>query len=64
MQGIREHGIQYVVVIHTDFNYYLPSETVCFDLLYTAYPEAFRLVEEKGQLRIYEVLLDSAARAR
>ncbi len=64
MQGIREHRIQYVVVIHTRFNYYVPSETVCFDLLYTAYPRVFHLAKEQGELRIYEVLPDSAARAR
>jgi hypothetical protein len=59
MQGIREHHINYVIVINRNFSYYLPQETICFDLLYSSYPEAFRLVEMRGQVRIYEVLQDS-----
>lgn len=60
MEGIRKHHINYVVVVDRGFNYYLPSETTCLNLLYAAYPEAFRLVEPKGQVRIYEVLQGSA----
>jgi len=60
MQGIREHHIQYLIIIDRGFNYYLPPEMVCFDKLYTTYPDEFRLVEEKGKLRIYEVLRESA----
>jgi hypothetical protein len=56
MHGIREHHIQYVIVIDRGFNYYLPPDTICFDLLYRAYPQAFRLVEAKDQVTIYEVL--------
>jgi hypothetical protein len=61
MHGIREHHIQYVVVIDRDFNYYLPPDPVCFDSLYKAYPQEFRLAEAKGQVKIYEVLPDSTA---
>jgi hypothetical protein len=60
MEGLRKHHINYVVVVDRGFNYYLPSETTCLNLLYAAYPEAFRLVEPKGQVRIYEVLQGSA----
>jgi hypothetical protein len=63
MQGVRKHHIQYVVVVDRKFSYYLPPDVVCFDLLYTAYPLGFRLVEMKGQLRIYEVLQGSTALA-
>jgi hypothetical protein len=56
MHGIRDHHIRYLIVINSTFNYYLPSETVCFDLLHSAYPNAFRLAEQQGVLRIYEVL--------
>lgn len=60
MHGIREHHIQDVIVIEKDFNYYLPPDPICFDLLHRAYPQAFRLAEAKGQVKIYEVLQDSA----
>ncbi len=61
MQGIREHHIQYVVVIDGHFSFYLPQELICFDLLHAAYPETFLLVEAKPPISIYEVLPDSAA---
>jgi hypothetical protein len=64
MQGMREHRIRYVVIIDRGFSYYLPAESVCFDILYTGYPEAFRLVEQRSNLRIYEVLPYSTALAR
>ena len=59
MQGIREHHIQYVVVIDRGFDYYLPPDRLCFDALYRAYPHVFRLVDTQDQLSIYEVLPDS-----
>jgi hypothetical protein len=61
MRGIREHHIQYVIVIDRAFNYYLPPAPVCFDVLYKTYPQAFRLAEAWGQVKIYEVLPDSTA---
>jgi Dolichyl-phosphate-mannose-protein mannosyltransferase len=60
MEGIRKHHIGYVVIVDRSFNYYLPGETTCFDLLYAAYPRAFRLAEAKGRVKIYEVLQDSS----
>jgi hypothetical protein len=56
MRGIGEHHIQYVIVIDRGFNYYSPPDPVCFDALYRAYPEAFRLASANGGLKIYEVL--------
>ena len=56
MEGIRKHHIDYVIVINRDQYYYLPPETTCFDLLYNAYPQAFRLAEANGHAKIYEVL--------
>ena len=58
MEGIREHRISYVIIIKRSWYYYLPPETVCFDILYKAYPQAFRLAEAKGQVNVYEVLPD------
>jgi hypothetical protein len=58
MQGIGEHHVRYVIVIDRDFNYYLPPDPACFGVLYRAYPQAFRLAEANGHLKIYEVLQD------
>jgi hypothetical protein len=59
MQGIRRHHIQYIIIIDRDFSYYMPPDEYCFEKLYNAFPGTFRLVENKGQIRIYEVLPDS-----
>jgi hypothetical protein len=56
MRGIGEHHIQYVIVIDRGFNYYLPADPVCFDVLYRAYPQSFRLANANGSVKIYEVL--------
>ena len=55
MDGLRGYHVRYLVVIKRNYNYYLPSETTCFDLLYAAYPSAFRLEESSGSVNIYEV---------
>jgi len=58
MEGIRKHHIGYVVVIDRNWYYYRPPETTCFDLLYKAYPQGFRLAETIGHAKIYAVLAD------
>jgi len=63
MRGIRKHQIQYVIVVDRGFNYYLPPDPVSFDLLSKAYPQAFQLAYQNGQVKIYEVLPDSSAPA-
>ncbi|PYX01605.1 MAG: hypothetical protein DMG86_09820 [Acidobacteria bacterium] len=64
MEGFRRLGIRYVIVVDRDFSYYLPPDEVCFDMVQRAYPNAFRLVAQLGQARIYEVIpagVDGAA---
>jgi hypothetical protein len=56
MRGIRQYHIEYVVVVDRGFNYYQPADPVCFELLFKAYSDAFRLVDSTGQLKIYKVL--------
>jgi len=58
MAGLRKHHIRYVIVIERDFNYYRPPDEYCFKIVSDAYPEAFRLVEQEKQVRIYEVVPD------
>ena len=59
MQGIRQHHIQYVIVIDRDYSYYLPPDEGCFARLNLAYPGVFNLVEDRDQVRVYKVLPDS-----
>src|SRR5262249_49704815 len=63
MDGIRRHHVEYVVVIKRGFNYYLPPETTCFDLLHAAYPDAFRLEDANVPVKIYRVLAEVSAAA-
>jgi len=64
MEGFRRLSIRYVIVVDRDLSYYLPPDEVCFDMVQRAYPNAFRLVAQLGQARIYEVIpagVDGAA---
>jgi hypothetical protein len=55
MDGIRHHGVEYVVVTDRAKSYWLPPEEKCFDELTRAYPGRFRLVHEEPRLRIFRV---------
>ena len=64
MEGFRRLSIRYVIVVDRDSSYYLPPDEVCFDMVQRAYPNAFRLVAQLGQARIYQVIpagVDGAA---
>jgi hypothetical protein len=56
MEGIRRLGIRYVIVVDRDASYYLPPDEECFEMVQNAYPSAFRLATQLGQVRIYEVM--------
>jgi len=58
MAGLRRHHVRYVIVIDRDFSYYRPPDEDCFKKVSDAYPEAFRLVDQDKQVRIYEVVSD------
>lgn len=58
MEGIRSQHINYVIVVDRKFDYYQPSDAICFELLYKRYLGSFRLVETNGPLRIYQVRED------
>jgi len=55
MDGIRHHGVEYVVVTDRVNSYWLPPEGKCFDELTRAYPGQFRLVHEEPRLKIFRV---------
>jgi len=55
LEGIVKHGVDYVVVVKHSEPYYLPDDDYCFDRLLAAHVRAFRLVLERGNLRIFKV---------
>jgi hypothetical protein len=56
MAGIDLHHVDYVVVIRHKIRYYLPDDDDCFDKLLAKHPEAFRIVRQEPELRIFEVV--------
>jgi hypothetical protein len=59
MEGIRRHGVEFVVVTDKKESYWLPPDQDCFEALASAYPRAFRLVHEESRLesrlRIFQI---------
>jgi hypothetical protein len=56
MEGVRRLNIRYIIVVDRENSYYLPPDSVCFDMVERAYPSAFHLAAELGKARIYEVM--------
>ncbi len=56
MEGILKHKVNYLVVVRRQSSYYLPSDEDCFAPLVAAYPDAFRLVEQGSEFRIFQVV--------
>jgi hypothetical protein len=56
MEGIRRLNIHYIIVVDRENSYYLPPDSVCFDMVEKAYPSAFHLAAGLGKARIYEVM--------
>ena len=55
MDGIRKYRVSVILVMHHDQNYWLPSESTCFQALLSAYGSDFRLVHQGVDSRVYEV---------
>ena len=56
MDGIRRHKIDFVIVMRRENNpYWLPPDDACFDPLLAAHPDAFRLVNQASEFRIFQV---------
>lgn len=53
MDGIRRLKVDYVVVVHRQYSYYLPPDDSCFDQLLRAYPRNFSLVFANREFRIF-----------
>ena len=61
MEGIRKHKIDFVITVHRANSYYLPSDEDCFATLLKAYPEAFRLVDQAPEFKIFQVVTKDAS---
>jgi hypothetical protein len=61
MEGIRKHKIDFVITVQRAQSYYLPSDEDCFAPLLKAYPEAFRLVDQAPEFRIFQVVTKDAS---
>lgn len=55
MEGIQKHRVDFVIVVRRESSYYLPSDEDCFSRLLNAYPEAFCLVDQALDFRIFQV---------
>jgi hypothetical protein len=56
MDGIRRYHVELVVVTNRPESYWQPSDDVCFQLLWQAFPSSFHLVSEGPNYWVYEVL--------
>jgi hypothetical protein len=56
MSGVDRHHVDYVIVIKHKIRYYLPDDDDCFDKLLAMHPEAFQIVRQEPELRIFEVV--------
>jgi hypothetical protein len=56
MEGIERHNVNYVIAIKHKKPYYLPDDDYCFDKLLTKHADAFRLVLQRTDWRVFEVL--------
>jgi hypothetical protein len=59
-EGIQKHQVDFIVVVHREYSYYLPPEEVCFARLMTSFPDAFHLIYESPQFRIFRVVAPRA----
>ena len=55
MDGIRRHGVEFVVVSSRKYTYWFPPEQDCFESLLRVYPRVFRPVHEGPRMRIFQV---------
>jgi len=54
-EGIRRHGVDYIVVVRHAPPYYLPDDEYCFDRMLAIRPASFQLVFQGNNVRIFRV---------
>jgi hypothetical protein len=55
MEGVGRHNVNFVIVIKHKIQYYLPDDDYCFERLLAKHADAFRLVFQQPDVRIFEV---------
>ena len=55
MEGIERMRVDYVLVVHRIYSYYLPSDDDAFAPLLAGYPNAFRLAFHAPDFEVYQV---------
>jgi hypothetical protein len=60
MEGIRKYKVNYVIVVRREYNYYLPSDDNSFASLLKAHPDSFRLIAQRPEFRVFQVVSDAA----
>jgi hypothetical protein len=58
MAGIKAHKIDFIVSVNRENQYYLPSEGDCMAALVPVYPNAFDLIYDSNQFKVYRTLKD------
>jgi hypothetical protein len=61
MEGILKHGIQFVIVVRRENNFYLPAENHCFAPLLKAHADVFRLVCQRPEFSVFQVVKNAAS---
>lgn len=56
MDGILKHKVNFVIVVRREYNYYLPSDDDCFAPLLKIHADAFRLVRQRPEFRVFQVV--------
>lgn len=56
MDGIKAHKIEFIVTVNRENNYYLPPENDCMAALLLAYPNAFDLIYDSDQFKVYRTV--------
>jgi len=65
MEGIRKYKVEFVIVSDRhQFSYWLPPESVGFELLLHNYPNAFMLMHEESRFAVYSVVPDHSKISR
>lgn len=59
IEGIRRYKVDYLIVVKRADSYFLPPDDVAVAALLANYPDAFRLVMQTPDFRIFQILKDN-----
>jgi hypothetical protein len=61
MEGIKKQRVGFVIVVRRENSYYLPPDEDCFFQVLKTYPEAFRLIDQASDFRIFQLAPQTVA---